>query len=155
MKITKNRVTWLIFFLLAVFIGTANGNASGVIGTWEPFVAQKDLGSFVPTGIDTDMVSSSRDEFMDMDRASLYTDTMDKKEESHVNGLKFRRVTISFSRVMMEQTKVDIRQQTGSEDDKLNTLKNLPSTFLNSSYKDTFESLGKVFEPQVNLGIAF
>jgi len=51
--------------------------------------------------------------------------------------------------------KVDIRQQTGNESEKLNTIKSLPSVFLNSPYRDTFESLGKIFEPQVNLSIEF
>ncbi len=55
----------------------------------------------------------------------------------------------------MDQMKVDIRQLTGSESDKLNAIKSLPSMFLNSSYRDTFESLGKIFEPQVNLSIEF
>ena len=149
------RYTGVILLLLAIFTGGAEGDASGMVGSWEPFVAQKELGSLVPGAVDTNMISSPRDELMKMDRNSLVGDAEDKKEEGHLNSGKSHRVTISFSHVMMEQMKVDIRQQTGSENDKLNTLKNLPSTFLNSSYKDTFESLGKVFEPQVNLGIQF
>ena len=148
------RFAWLIVFLLAIFTGGAEGNASGMVGTWEPFVVQKNLGSSVPNAVDTNMITSPHDEFMRMDRNPLVDDAADKKED-HPDSSRFSRVSISFSRVMMEQMKVDIRQQTGSENDKLNTLKALPSTFLNSSYKDTFESLGKIFEPQVNLGIQF
>jgi len=31
----------------------------------------------------------------------------------------------------------------------------LPTIFLHSPYQDTFESIGKIFEPEVNLGIEF
>jgi hypothetical protein len=50
---------------------------------------------------------------------------------------------------------VDVRQASGSGVDKLYEIKSLPSMFINSSYRDTFESLGKIFEPQVNLNIEF
>jgi hypothetical protein len=50
---------------------------------------------------------------------------------------------------------VDIRQASGNSVDKLYAIKSLPSMFMNSPYRDTFESLGKIFEPQVNLSIEF
>ena len=149
------KYAWLIYLFLVVLVTGVDGNASGMISAWEPFKAKTELASYV-SGIDADTMPSSRGEFVEMDRIiSIYHETADKKDENPLNGLKIHNVTISFSRVLMDQTKADIRQLTGSESDKLNTIKSLPSMFLNSSYRDTFESLGKLFEPQVNLSIEF
>ena len=149
------KYAWLIYLFLVVLVTWVDSNASGMISAWEPFKAKTELASHV-SGIDADTMPSSRGEFAEMDRIiSIYHETADKKDENPLNGLKIHNVTISFSRVLMDQTKADIRQLTGSESDKLNTIKSLPSMFLNSSCRDTFESLGKLFEPQVNLSIEF
>jgi hypothetical protein len=149
------KYTWLIYLFLLILVGGADGNASGMIGAWEPFKAQKELETYV-SGVNSDMIPSSRDELVQMDKIiSIYGEPADRKEGISLNTLRFHNVTISFSRVLMDQMKVDIRQQTGNESEKLNTIKSLPSMFVNSPYRDTFESLGKIFEPQVNLSIEF
>jgi hypothetical protein len=147
------KYAWLIYLFLVVLVTGVDSNASGMISAWEPFKAKTELASYVQ-GIDADIVSSPRGEFMEMDRIiSIYHETADKKDENLLNGLKIHNVMISFSHVLMDQMKVDIRQLAGNESDKVNTIKSLPSMFLNSPHKDTLESLGKIFEPQVNLSI--
>jgi hypothetical protein len=149
------RYAWLIYLFLITSISAVDGNASGMIGAWEPFRAKTELASYV-SGIDADIIPSSRDELAEMDRiTSIYHETAGIKYESPPNGLRIHNVTISFSRVLMDQMKLDIRQSTGNESEKLNTIKSLPSVFFNSSYRDTFDSIGKIFEPQVNLSIEF
>jgi hypothetical protein len=49
----------------------------------------------------------------------------------------------------------DINQKSGDENEKLNAIKSLPSTFLTSPYRDSLEAIGKIFEPQLNLSIEF
>jgi hypothetical protein len=99
---------------------------------------------------------SSRDEFTQTDKIiSIDRDTAERKDDSSLNILRFHNVSISFSRTLLDQLQVDARQASGSGSDKLYAVKSLPSMFLNSSYRDTFESLGKIFEPQVNLSIEF
>jgi len=149
------RYAWLIYLFLITSISAVDGNASGMIGAWEPFKTNTELKSYV-TGVDADIMPSSRNELAEMDRiTSIYHETADIKYESPPNGLRIHNVTISFSRVLMDQMKLDIRQSTGNESEKLNTIKSLPSMFLNSPYRESFESLGKIFEPQVNLSIEF
>jgi hypothetical protein len=156
MKMSRGvKYVWLIYLFLVVFVSSVDGNASGVISAWEPFRAKTELASYV-SGIDADIIPSSRDELAEMDRiTSIYHETADIKYESPPNGFRIHNVTISFSRVLMDQMKLDIRQSTGNESEKLNTIKSLPSMFLNSPYRESFESLGKIFEPQVNLSIEF
>jgi hypothetical protein len=156
MKISRGlKYTWLICFFLFVLVSGVDGNASGMIGVWEPFKAKKELSSYV-SGIEDHVIPSSQDELAQMDTIiSGYPDTADRKYESLPHGLRLHNVTISFSRVMMDQMKIDMRQSTVDENEKLSTMKSLPSMFINSSYRDTLESLGKIFEPQVNLSIEF
>jgi hypothetical protein len=50
---------------------------------------------------------------------------------------------------------MDVRQQSDNANDKINAILSFPSMLLNNQYRDTVESIGKVFEPQLNLGIEF
>jgi hypothetical protein len=82
-------------------------------------------------------------------------DSAERKNDTPLNVLRFHNFSISFSRTLIDQLQADGRQASESGSDKLYAIKSLPSMFLNSPYKDTFESLGKIFEPQVNLSIEF
>ena len=140
---------------LLILLSAVDGNGSGIISAWEPFKTKTELGSYA-VGVDADMILSSRDEFTRTDKIiSMDRDTADRKDDRSLNILRFHNVSISFSRTLIDQLQVDGRQASGSGSDKLYEIKSIPSMFLNSSYRDTFESLGKIFEPQVNLSIEF
>jgi len=140
---------------LLILVSVVDGNASGMISAWEPFKTKTELGLHA-AGVDADRILSSRDEFTQTDKIiSIDRDTAERKDDSSLNILRFHNVSISFSRTLLDQLQVDARQASGSGSDKLYAVKSLPSMFLNSSYRDTFESLGKIFEPQVNLSIEF
>ena len=157
-KAYNSRYAWLMYLFILLVVTAFEGNALGMNGTWEPFKAKTELGLHV-AGVDADRVPSAWDELiqddkiissMDRDR-----DAAERKDNSSLNVVRFHNVSISFSRAVIDQMQVDIRQYSGSGYDKLYAIKSLPSTFLNSSYRDTFQSLGKIFEPQVNLSIEF
>jgi hypothetical protein len=154
-RVYSLKYAWLVYLFLLILVSSVEGNASAMIGAWEPFKTKIELGSYV-VGVDADEIRSARDELIQTDKI-IFMDQNPavRKDDSSLNGLRIHNVTISFSRAMMDQMKVDIRQSTGNENEKLNAIKSLPSVFLNSSYRDAFESLGKIFEPQVNLSIEF
>jgi hypothetical protein len=60
-----------------------------------------------------------------------------------------------LSRTVLEKNNIEVRQPVIDNNDRLNAIKSLPSLFLDSHYQDTFESIGRIFEPQLNLGIEF
>ncbi len=156
MKIHNLKYAWLLYLFLFIAVRPVEGDTLAATGAWEPFKARVELESHVGRSIDTDEMLSVRDELTQTDKIIIMDQNPAwRKDESSPNGLRVHNVTISFSRVMMDQMKVDIRQSTGNENEKLNSLKAVPSMFLNSSYRDAFESLGKIFEPQVNLSIEF
>jgi hypothetical protein len=136
-------------------VSVVDSNASGMISAWEPFKIKTELGPHA-AGVDADRFLPSRDEFTQTDEIiSMDRDSAERKNDTPLNVLRFHNFSISFSRTLIDQLQVDGRQASGSGSDKLYAIKSLPSMFLNSSYRDTFESLGKVFEPQVNLSIEF
>ena len=157
-KLYSLKYAWLIYLFLLIVLSAVEGVASGMNGTWEPFKTRTELGSYV-VDVDNDRIPSARDEFIQDDKIissiDRDRDTAERKDDSSLNVLRFHNVSISFSRALIDQLQVDIRQSSGSGVDKLYAIKSLPSTFLNSSYRDTFQSLGKIFEPQVNLSIEF
>jgi hypothetical protein len=154
-RVYSSKYAWLMYLFLLIVASAVDGNASGMIGAWEPFKTKTELGSYV-VGVDADRIPSARDEFIQTDKIiSMDRDTAERKDDSSLNVVRFHNVRISFSRTLLDQLQVDGRQASGSGVDKLYAVKSLPSMFLNSSYRDTFESLGKIFEPQVNLSIEF
>jgi hypothetical protein len=156
-KLYSLKYAWLIYLFLLIVVSAVEGNASGMVGTWEPFKAKTELGLYV-AGVDADRIPSAWDEFIQTDKIiSIDGDrsAAERKGDSSLNVLRFHNVSISLSRALLDQLQVDIRQPSGSGVDKLSAIKSLPTTFLNSSYGDTFQSLGKIFEPQVNLSIEF
>jgi hypothetical protein len=156
-KLYSLKYARLIYLFILILVTAVEGNASGMIGAWEPFKTKTELGLYA-TGVDDDRMPSAWDEFIQDDKIiSIDRDrnTAERKDDSYLNVLRFHNVSISFSRAVLDQLQVDIRQSSGSGVDKLYEIKSLPSTFLNSSYRDTFQSLGKIFEPQVNLSIEF
>jgi hypothetical protein len=149
------KYTWFIFMFLLILVSVVDSNASGMISAWEPFKTRTELGSHA-AGVEADRFLPSRDEFNETDKIILVDlDSADRKNDSPLNVLRFHNLSISFSRTLIDKLQVDGRQTSGSGNDKLYAIKTLPSVFLNSSYRDTFESLGKIFEPQVNLSIEF
>ena len=154
-RVNSPEYAWFMYMFLLILVSVVDGNASGMISAWEPFKTKTELGLHA-AGVDADRILSSRDEFTQTDKIiSIDRDTAERKDDSSLNILRFHNVSISFSRTLIDQLQVDGRQASGSSDDKLYAVKSLPSMFLNSSYRDTFESLGKIFEPQVNLSIEF
>ena len=154
-RVNSPKYTWFMYMFLLILVSVVDGNASGMISAWEPFKTKTELGLHA-AGVDADRILSSRDEFTQTDKIiSIDRDTAERKDDSSLNILRFHNVSISFSRTLLDQLQVDARQASGSGSDKLYAVKSLPSMFLNSSYRDTFESLGKIFEPQVNLSIEF
>ncbi len=149
------KFTWLVYLFLLIIVSPVEGNASALTGAWEPFKTKIELGSYVD-GVNADEIRSARDELSQTDKI-IFMDQNPamRKDDSSPNGFRIHNVTISFSQAMMDQIKVDIRQSTENENEKLNAIKSVPSMFLNSSYRDAFQSLGKIFEPQVNLSIEF
>ena len=154
-KIYSSRYALLIYLFLLIAVSAVDGNASGMIAAWEPFKANTELGSYL-VGVDADRIPSARDEFIQTDKiVPIERDIAERKNDGSLNVLRFHNVSVSFSRTLLDQMQVDIRQSSGNEVDKLAAIKSLPSMLVNSSYRDNFESLGKIFEPQLNLSIEF
>jgi hypothetical protein len=134
---------------------TINGHSAGIITEWEPFKTKQELDLFA---VDVSLKKNflSKDNYSKMDDSIEYKlDTMDKKDGSPWNILKFHGFSISFSRAVMDQIHIDMNEKSKTGFDKVDAIKSLPSTFINAPYDDTVESIGKIFEPQVNLRIEF
>ena len=132
-----------------------NGHSAGFIAEWEPFKTKQELGLYA-VDVSQDRIMFTKDNYLKMDNDIEHKlDIMDKKDDRSWNVLKFHRISISFSRAMKDQIQIDMNQKSKDGFDKVDAIKSLPSTFLNAPYEDTVESIGKIFEPQVNLRIEF
>ncbi len=108
------------------------------------------------SGIETDKTLFSKDEFFKTGNPlAIESDTVDKARDGSWTILKFYNVKISISHAETEQKQWDVHQIQSYDSTKLNAIKSLPTSFLTSQYRDTFQSIGKIFEPEVKLGIEF
>jgi len=108
------------------------------------------------SGAEMDKTLFSKDDFSKSGNIiTIDSDTTDKKHEADWNILKFHNVKISISHTEADQKQRDIYQIQSDDNIKLNAIKSLPTSFLTSQYRDTFQSIGKIFEPEVKLGIEF
>lgn len=154
-RIWKQKYLLIIYALLLVLMSEVKSYAKGIIVEWEPFKTKTELELRVAS-LPSERNILPRDEFYKKDTAMLIeTYSADKKSSSTGDILRFHNVSISFSRMIIQQPQIGAQKPSGEGSDKLNELKSLPSTFFISPYRDTFESIGKIFEPQVNLRIEF
>jgi len=147
-------------FILGVAIllnaGMAEGQMTGLPFDWEPFQTRVDLGLRVPSDIPERNGLIFPDEFSSIrDLAKEETSVSDVKSERNLDLYRYRRIKLYLSHVIIDRKDIDIRQPLSNVDDKINKIKSVPSMFFNYQYRDTFESMGRIFEPQINLGIEF
>lgn len=154
-RIYNLKYSWLMSILLLLFVSAANGHTAGIMTEWEPFKIKSELGLHAVGGrADTRLFS--REEINKMGSAmNIERDTTVRKDDSSWNVIKFRNVRISFTHTMVEQIQRDVINTSGDGSDKLSAIKSLPATLLSPTHRESIESIGKIFEPQVNLGIEF
>ena len=151
----NSKYSWLTSILLLLFVSAANGHTAGIMTEWEPFKIKSELGLHAVGG-GADIILFSREEMNKMGSAmNIERDTTVRKDDGSWNVIKFRNVRISFTNTMVEQIQIDVKKTSGDGSDKLNSIKSLPATLLSPTYRESIESIGKIFEPQVNLGIEF
>jgi len=116
------------------------------------FIVKQEFAS----GIETDKTLFSKDEFFKTGNiTAIDSDTVDKTRDGSWTLLKFHNVKISISHTETEQKQPDMHQIQSDDSTKFNAIKSLQTSFLTSQYRDTFQSIGKIFEPEVKLGIEF
>ena len=154
-RIYNSKYSWLMSIVLLLFVSAADGHTAGIMTEWEPFKIKSELGLHAVGG-GADTILFSREEMSKMGSAmNIERDTTVRKDDGSWNVIKFRNVRISFTNTMVEQIQIDVKKTSGDGSDKLNSIKSLPATLLSPTYRESIESIGKIFEPQVNLGIEF
>ena len=154
-RIYNSKSSWFISIFLFILMSTINSHSAGFIAEWEPFKTKQELGLYT-VDVGPDKMLFLKDKYTKMGNGTaIERDAADRKDDSEWNVFKFRRFSISFSRTMIDQIQQDVNKKSGDGSDKLQAIKALPSSFLTSPSRDTFESIGKIFEPQVNLSIEF
>jgi hypothetical protein len=154
-RLYKKKYVLILCVLHLVLVSGVTSYAKGIIAEWEPFKTKTELELSI-ANLSSERNVLPRDEFYEKHTAMpIETYSADKKNSSMEDILKFHNVSVSFSRMVIKHTQIDAQKPSGEGSDKLNEFKSLPSTFFTSPYRDTFESIGRIFEPQVNLKIEF
>ena len=140
------------FFLL---VNSAEGQYLGMIVGWKPFRVKSELQLSLASE-KLGKVFVMPDELYE--EVILHAGELKGSDDEIDSTLKvfgYRNVRISFSRILIDKSRKGLDKGSGSERDALDTLKSLPGTFQSMPYRDSLESMGKIFEPQVNLEILF
>jgi hypothetical protein len=154
-KLYKQKYIFILCVLLLALVSEVKSYAKGIVGEWEPFKTKTEL-ELRLSNVSAERNVLPRDEFYEKDAIRpIETYAEDKKSSNTGDILKFHNVSISFSRVVIKHIQIDAQKPSGEGSATLHEIKTLPSTFLTSPYRDTFESIGRIFEPQVNLKIEF
>lgn len=151
---TRKYILILCVLLLAL-VSEARSHAKGILAEWEPFKTKTELELRVGN-LSSEKNLLPRDEIYEKDiEVPVEKYSADKKSSDIGDILKFRNVSISLSHMVIKHPQIDVQKPSSEGSDKLSEIKSLPSTFFTSPYRDTFESIGRIFEPQVNLKIEF
>lgn len=154
-RLRKRKYVFILCVAVLSLLSGVKLYAKGIIAEWEPFKAKTELELRV-ANLSSERSVPPREAVSERDTAiPIETYSEDKKSSSVGDFLKFHNVSISFSRMVIKNIHIDAQKPSGEGSDKLYEIKALPSTFFTSPYRDTFESIGRIFEPQVNLKIEF
>jgi hypothetical protein len=153
-----DRLKMMLVIGMAVLFNAdlSGGQTAGIVFDWEPFQVHSDLGLHFPSDIPEHYGPLSSVEIPSI-RTSIKGETgsLNEKSDRSLDIYRYGRMRLYLSRVVLEKNNMELRQPVNDANNKLNTIKTLPTMFFNSQYRDTFESVGRVFEPQLNLGIEF
>jgi hypothetical protein len=151
----SDRIRWMFITVMAVFLitGIAEGQTTGMVFEWEPHQTMTDLGLHAVFGIPERNGLVLPDEFQGTEGEKIRAS--DVKNERNLDIYRHRNIRLYLSNLVVDRNDTDVRQPLGNVDDKINKIKSIPSMFFNSQYRDTLESMGRIFEPQLNLGIEF
>jgi hypothetical protein len=150
----------LIFFIF-LFFTVSTGYSHGNVFEWEPFSIRSDLALNVPPAAGPErkitFITDGHSEISDiLERdADIYVFDADSKSETKWKRFNFRHFILTFSHFATNQREREITGPLSGKQSKWDTIKSLPMTFLHSPSQDTFESIGRIFEPEFNLGVEF
>jgi len=153
---TRDGLKTTFFLILLVTVTILHGQAFGMDFDWKRFQTRNDLRLYVPSAeseriglLPTDELSAIRDIFKEKGG------DLDLKDEELPAIFKYGKIKLYLSSLVMDQRNIDIHHPLDNGSGKFDAVKSLPTMFLNFQYRDTFESFGRIFEPQLNLGIEF
>ena len=107
-------------------------------------------------GVQMDKPLFPQDEFtMTEDFISIDSSAKDKRNDTSWNVIKYHNMRISISRTETEQISTDPLHAQGDKSSKFSQIISLPTTLLTLPYKDSLGTVGKIFEPKINLSIEF
>lgn len=150
------KIMCFLSVLILLDVSIVAGQAGGMIFEWEPFQIRIDLALRAPSDMPGHNRIFSFDEFSSIsERFAFETIESHENTDRNLNILKYRNVRLYLSHLIMDEKSTNLKQPYGNESDRLNAVKSFPSVLLNFQYRETFESIGRIFEPQLNLGIEF
>ena len=124
---------------------------------WEPF--QTDPSLLPLPNLDKLFPLLPEIEFKDFDRYQFSlngnSDTKSSQDRSEGLELDLRRFKLSLSRYVLSPDRDHTIRQTDLEKEREKMIQSFPSALQRSSMQDKFETIGKIFEPKVNLSIEF
>ncbi len=154
-KISKFSHLLTVALLFLIVMSAVPGHTAGMITVWEPFKTKTELGSYTVRA-ELNKMFLFQDEFDKTESIiPLERYNADKRTDGTWNILKYHNVSLSFSHLVIQEIQVDAYKSSGEGSKKWDVIKTFPSIFLTSPPKDTVESVGRVFEPEVKLKVEF
>jgi hypothetical protein len=155
-RIYRSKYSFIVAVSLVVLMSVGKCYAKGIVIEWSPFISKTELELLAVSVPFEREVPLGDDAMYKKERAvPIEPNSTDEKNSDMQEVIKFHNVSISFSRMVVHQTHISALEPLGEGSDKLSEFKTLPSTFLTLPYRDALESIGRIFEPQVNLRIEF
>ncbi len=157
----KNSGVKIILSVIVLVLGLGTGpcECRPLAGyfEWEPFRTDPFL--LQPPKGEGLLPALSESEFRDADRYQFYvngsSELKDDPDRPEALEFDFRRFKFSISRYAFNPDRDHSIRKSDLDRERERLIQSLPSTLQSSSFQDKFESIGKIFEPNVNLRIEF
>ncbi len=153
------RLKIILPVIVLMWLGTGFGENLSLAGYfgWEPFRTDSFL--FQPSNGGEALPPLTGSEFLDADRYQFYINGSDdpKGASNRPDALEFdfRRFKFRISRYAFNPERDHSIRKSDLDKEREKLIQSLPSTLQSSSIQEKFESVGKIFEPNVNLRIEF
>ena len=143
-----------IIATITLLVWSISYTAIGAFGDWQPFVVREDLVALKMEQKKVPPPASVLEGYIPDNKSQSNTITIYDERSKRWNEFQFKSFRLRISRYNDLRIK-SFTVPSNNTDNNWELIKSLPGQMGNSSYRETLEAMGKIFAPQLDLGIEF
>jgi hypothetical protein len=159
MRYIINKLPFILTVLISLILANAvEAESSDTLFNWTPIEVRRDLApDFKGKEINRKLIEDPL-HFLKIDgedKSQKESVAVGEKKDASWNEFNLWYFKIYLSTITESQGRVHWSERYVKKENKLEMIKSLPSMFQTAPSRETLESMGKIIEPEIKLGITF